>query len=147
MLLDSTVGAGSRAAQCRPSANRLLSRLWIIGLDGSFANADIARRTYSAACRRQRENRASFTAVPVRRAPDHQAPRQSFARNNDELKQCSHFKTALREQDIEAIIVVIAIVTAIFWRVLLKIPLMIALLLFIILMATSAVAITDVYCT
>ncbi len=53
---------------------------------------------------------------------------------------------ATGKQDIEAIIVVIAIVTAIFWRVLLKIPLMIALLLFIILMATSAVAITDVYC-
>ncbi len=46
---------------------------------------------------------------------------------------------------IEAVIVVIAILAAIFWRDLVKILLMVALLLFIILMASGAVAIIDIF--
>ncbi len=44
----------------------------------------------------------------------------------------------------EALIIVIAIFAAIFWRDVVKILLMVALLLFIILMASGAVAISDV---
>ena len=46
---------------------------------------------------------------------------------------------------IEAVIVVIAILAAIFWRDLVKILLMVALLLFIVLMASGAVAIIDIF--
>ena len=46
---------------------------------------------------------------------------------------------------IEAVIVMIVIFIAIFWRDVIKILLMVALLLFIILMATGAVAIIDVF--
>jgi hypothetical protein len=46
---------------------------------------------------------------------------------------------------IEAVIVVIAILAAIFWRDLVKILLIVALFLFIILIASGAVVIVDVF--